>query len=91
VRPGDSPFAQPQGTGSPAGPIQAVSFFTIIVLALPALVVAAMGLIYSPLWHLVSLAYGVVVGLTVLLVGVSWGSRIYDRRTSELLAFAMRN
>lgn len=91
VRPGDSPFAQPQGTGSPAGPIQAVSFFTIIVLALPALVVAAMGLISSPLWHLVSLAYGVVVGLTVLLVGVSWGSRIYDRRTSELLAFAMRN
>ena len=91
VRPGDSPFAQPQGTGSPAGPIQAISFFTIVLLALPALVAGAMGLIYSPLWHFVALGYGVVVGLVVLLVGLSWGGRVYDRRTSELLAFAMRN
>jgi ABC-2 type transport system permease protein len=90
VRPGDSPFAQPQ-SGSPAGLIQAVSFLAILVLSLPALVSAYLGLTVGGHWPLYSLASGLVIGLVVLLGGVAWGGWIFERRASLLLAFAMRN
>jgi len=91
VRPGDSPFSQPQGIGSPAGGIQAFSFILIIVLASPAVVAAALGFIYGSFWHVLALAIGVGLGLIVLTAGTAIGARIYDRRTSELLVFATQN
>jgi len=90
VRPGDSPFAQPQ-SGSPAGLLQAVSFLLILVFSAPALVAGVLGLIDGGFWPYVSLAAGLVVGLAVLVGGVAWGSWIFDRRGPEILAFAMRN
>jgi ABC-2 type transport system permease protein len=90
VRPGDSPFAQPQ-SGSPAGLIQAVSFLAIVVLSSPSLVAAYLGLTVGGSWPLLSLAAGVVIGGIVLLGGVAVGSRVFERRGSQILAVAMRN
>jgi len=90
VRPGDSPFAQPQ-SGSPAGFVQAISFLLILVVSAPALVAGVLGLAGGGAWPLVSLAAGLVAGVVVLVGGVAWGSAIFDRRAPEILAFAMRN
>ncbi|GAB2463022.1 ABC-2 type transport system permease protein [Conyzicola lurida] len=90
VRPGDSPFAQPQ-SGSPAGLIQALSFFAILLLTAPALVAAALGFLQGGQWPLVSLAAGVVIGVAVLLGGVAVGGRVFERRGSQILAFSMRS
>jgi ABC-2 type transport system permease protein len=90
VRPGDSPFAQPQ-SGSPAGLIQGVSFISIIVLTLPALLAGFLGLLYGGNWPLLALGYGVVVGLVVLIGGVVFGGWVFDRRGTRILAFSMRN
>jgi ABC-2 type transport system permease protein len=90
VRPGDSPFAQPQ-SGSPAGLIQAVSFLAILVFSLPSLAAAFLGLTEGGAWPLYSLAAGVVIGVLVLVGGVAWGGWIFERRGSQILALAMRN
>jgi ABC-2 type transport system permease protein len=91
VRPGDSPFAQPQASGTAAGLIQSVAFFAAIILALPALGFAALGLMYGGAWPTLSLVVGVVLGVLFLVVGVNWGGAIFDRRGPELLAFTQRN
>lgn len=91
VRPGDSPFSQPQGVGSPAGAIQAISFISTIALGTPAGVAAYLALTVSPAWHALALLIGLGVGLVALVVGVGLGAIIYDRRTSELLVFATKN
>ena len=90
VRPGDSPFAQPQ-SGSPAGALQALSFVAILVLAAPAIAAGVYGLYNGGVWPYLSLAAGVLVGVAALVGGVAWGSRIFEKRGPELLAFAMRN
>jgi len=90
VRPGDSPFAQPQ-SGSPAGTIQALSFLAIIVFAAPSLIAAVLGIMYGGYWPLVALGTGLVIGIGILLIGIFWGSAIFERRGSQILAFAMRN
>lgn len=91
VRPGDSPFSQPQAGGSAAGLIQGLSFFGILLLSAPAIVTAGLGLFFGAPWPSVSLVSGVSVGLLALFVGVSLGSRVYDRRGPALLAAALRN
>jgi ABC-2 type transport system permease protein len=91
VRPGDSPFSQPQGAGSPAGMIQAFSFLAILALAVPSVVAAAFGFILDEGFHFLSLGIGLGIGVLALIIGVAVGSRIYDRRTSELLVFATQN
>ena len=91
VRPGDSPFAQPQAGGNAAGLIQGASFFGILLLSAPAIVAATLGFFYGPVWHLVALATGVGVGVIVLVAGVRIGAQVYDRRSSELLDAALKN
>lgn len=91
VRPDDSPFSQPQAGGNSAGLIQGLSFFGILVLALPSIVAAFFGLALGGPWHWVSLAAGLVVGIPALLGGIQLGARAFDRRGHELLAAALRN
>jgi ABC-2 type transport system permease protein len=91
VRPGDSPFSQPTGGGSPAGLIQALSFGAIIVFAAPSLVFAALGFLGEPSWHGWSFVSGVAIGLAVLFIGVAVGARVFDKRGPQLLAFSLRN
>ena len=91
VRPGDSPFAQPQPGATPAGMIQGLSFVAILVLSTPAAYFAWLGITGHPVGFTRSLLSGIGIGLFVLVVGAIIGGRVYDRRASDLLAFSMRN
>ncbi len=92
VRPGDSPFAQPQSTGTGAGIIQSVSLFATVGLSLPAIWLALQGLVRAGDngWAVASLLVGVGLGLVLLVAGILWGGRIFTRRAPELLAFTLR-
>jgi ABC-2 type transport system permease protein len=91
VRPGDSPFSQPQAGGNAAGLIQGLSFFGIVLIASPAIAAAVLGFFFGPVWHFAALGLGLGIGVTVLLVGVRIGASVFDRRGSELLASALKN
>jgi len=89
-KPGESPFKSPQGATmatmvaqfATMGITLAVSLPTL-ALALPAILLpqAALG------W--VAFGVGLVTGVLVLLLGVRWGARTYDRRLPELLQQVM--
>ena len=90
VRPGDSPFAQPQAVGASSAVIQSLSFVTTLVLTAP--VVAFIVLFPDlPEMQLISLGGGVLLGLLVLVGGVYGGGRVVNRRAPELLAFTLQN
>lgn len=91
VRPGDSPFSQPQAGGNAAGLIQGLSFFGILVFASPAIAAAILGFLVDPLWHIVALVSGVGIGVAALIGGVRVGASIYDDRSADLLAAALKN
>ena len=91
VRPGDSPFAQPQASGTAAGLIQSLSFFAAIVVTLPPLGLAALGLALGGAWNFGALVLGLLFGIAGLYFGVLWGGAIFKRRAPELLAFTLRN
>ncbi|MCU1558978.1 MAG: transporter permease [Microbacteriaceae bacterium] len=91
VRPGDSPFAQPQASGTASGLIQSLSFFAAIVIALPPFGLAALGLAFGGGWNFGALLLGLVLGGAGLYFGVLWGGAIFTRRAPELLAFTLRN
>ena len=91
VRPGDSPFSQPQAGGSAAGLIQALSFFGIVALSTPAIIAAVLGLIFGGAWPLLSLGIGVGLGVGFLFIGTFAGAKVFDRRGPELLAVALKN
>lgn len=89
VRPGASPFAQPQSSGSSAG--QAVSLVLTVLVSLPAFAFAALGLADGGAWGLASLAAGVLCGVGALFAGIGLGARVFATRAPELLAFTLRN
>ena len=86
-RPGESPFVQPTWHGAGAGISQTVSLMgSAVLVAPPAWVLLTqpdIGLGGSLTVSAVALLYGVVV----LVTGVFIGSAVYNRRSSELLAF----
>jgi len=89
VRPGDSPFAQPQSTASSPG--QALSFFGTILVTTPVLVLGGLGLAVGEDWNRLALIAGITIGLGGYLLGVSVGARTFAKRAPELLAFNLRN
>lgn len=90
VHPGDSPFAQPQATGTAGALIQSLSFVLTLVISAP--VVAFVFLNPAlPNLHYLALALGVGIGLIVLFSGIALGGRLVDRRAPELLAFTLQN
>jgi ABC-2 type transport system permease protein len=91
VRPGDSPFAQPQASGSAAGLIQSLAFFFALLIALPPAVFAALGIVFGGAWAWGALILGIGFGLGALYLGVRWGASIFTKRAPELLAFTLRN
>lgn len=91
VRPGDSPFSQPQASGGASSLIQSVAFFATLIVSAPALVFGIIGLTERDQYPLYALAAGLGVGLLVLTVGIVAGGRIFERRGPELLAFTERN
>jgi ABC-2 type transport system permease protein len=91
VRPGDSPFAQPQAAGTSAGLIQSMAFVLTLVFSAPPVYFAARGMLDGGSWAGLSLLVGIGFGLLVFAGGVAWGGAIFSKRAPELLAFTLRN
>jgi ABC-2 type transport system permease protein len=91
VRPGDSPFAQPQSSATAATWMQSLTVLAIMALVTPSVILAFLGIEFGALWHFASLGAGIVIGLAVLVIGIAWGGRMFESRGPELLAFALRN
>ncbi|WP_234407339.1 hypothetical protein [Microterricola viridarii] len=90
TKPGDSPFAQPQSSGTAAALVQSLTLFGTVLLAAPAVGFAVLGFTQNPEWHLASLLAGCGVGVVALIIGVAAGARTFERRGPELLAAALR-
>lgn len=90
TKPGDSPFAQPQAGDTAAAVVQSLSFAGTIILSLPALIFAILGIFSDPAWHMTALYTGVGVGLLAAFAGIWLGSRAFERRGPEMLASAVR-
>jgi ABC-2 type transport system permease protein len=71
--------------------IQSLSLLLTVVLMVPALILATMGLISGGVWPFASFVVGLSVGLIVLVAGVTGGGRVFERRATDLLALSMRN
>jgi ABC-2 type transport system permease protein len=91
VRPGDSPFAQPQSSATAATGVQSLTVLAILGLSAPAIGLAVVGFSFGLWWHVAALCVGLVVGGVVLALGIVWGGRIFESRGPELLAFTLRN
>lgn len=85
-RPGDSPFQQPQRTGG--GMAQGLVLVGAIVLSLPALWWGWLSLVDDVSHAWTALWGGLVVGGVVLLIGVTAGGAVFERRGSRLMEFA---
>jgi ABC-2 type transport system permease protein len=90
VKPGDSPFQQPQATGTISALVQSITMFGSILVAAPAIVFAVLGIFVDPEWHLLSLVSGVVLGVAALVWGIWLGGRVFERRGPEILQAAVR-
>jgi ABC-2 type transport system permease protein len=90
VKPGDSPFQQPQSSGTVTALVQSIAMLGALLVAAPAIVFAGFGIFVDPAWHAASLAAGVGLGLLVLVVGVLVGGRVFSRRGPEILQAAVR-
>ncbi|WP_069386281.1 hypothetical protein [Cellulosimicrobium cellulans] len=89
-KPGDSPFKSPQGAAMATMVAQTVAMALVLALSLPVLVPGVLAVVLpSAALGWVSLAVGPVLGVLVLVLGVRWGARVYDRRSPELLQRVM--
>lgn len=87
--PGDSPFQQPQSSGTLGGLSQTLGLVGSLLVASPALYFAWLGITQDPAMHLASLFFGVGGGVIAVIVGVWAGGRVFDRRGPEIMAFAL--
>lgn len=90
VKPGDSPFQQPQSTGAVSALVQSITMLGSLLVAAPAVYFAYLGLTDDPKWHAISFIAGTAAGVIVLVVGVIVGGRVFDRRGPEILGAALR-
>lgn len=90
-RPGDPAWQAPQVATSQGGYAQGVSLVLVLVVALPALVLAGIWWVQGGMWGWLSLLAGVLAGLAFFAIGVRGGGRSFDARGPELLAFTLRN
>lgn len=90
VKPGDSPFQQPQSSGTISAFVQSITMFGSLLVAGPAIVFAVIGVFVDPEWHLLSLVAGVVLGVLALVWGIWLGGRVFERRGPEILQAAVR-
>ena len=87
TRPGDSPFLQPQWSGSGSGRAQTMSIIVAMLLSLPP-VWFALNAVFdveftANLW---ALLFGIGYGAVVLLLGVLIGGAVFNRSAPELIA-----
>lgn len=87
TRPGDSPFVQPQWSGSGSGLAQSISMIVSLLLAVPPVWFSIMAVIdVSFLQNLWALAFGFGYGLVVLVLGILIGGKLFERNGPELIA-----
>ncbi|MGO3147443.1 MAG: hypothetical protein ACTIJ6_07170 [Leucobacter sp.] len=87
TRPGDSPFVQPQWSGSGSGTAQTLSMLAALVLAVPPVWAAVLAIVdVSFVGNLWALGFGIGFGLIVLFSGVAIGGRVFDKQGPEILA-----
>lgn len=87
-RPGDSPFQQPQRTGSAGVMAQGLVMAGAVVTAVPASFFAWMALMSETPDSAAAFWWGIGAGAVVLAVGLAIGSRVFERRTTQLMEFA---
>ncbi len=87
TRPGDSPFVQPQATGS-SGVAAQIGSILLTLLAVAPTVVLAVRAFQGELAHSQVGIFGVGLGIAVLTCGVLIGALLFRLRASALLAFA---
>jgi len=87
-RPGESPFQQPQRTGSAGAFAQALVMLGALVASAPALWFAWIALTADIEAAMTALWAGLGAGLGVLLIGVTVGSMMFRRRGGRLMEFA---
>jgi ABC-2 type transport system permease protein len=87
-RPGESPFQQPQRTGSAGALTQAAVMVGTIALSAPALWWGWIALTGDDDAATMSLWGGVAIGVSVLLIGIGIGSVVFGRRGGRLMEFA---
>lgn len=87
TRPGDSPFVQPQWSGSGSGMAQTLSMLLALLLAVPVVWVSVTAIVQvdfvENLW---ALAVGVGYGLGALLLAILLGGWLFDRSAPELVS-----
>ena len=87
-RPGESPFQQPQRTGSSGAVSQSLVILGAVVASLPALWCAWIALTDDIDAAMPALWAGLAAGLGVLVIGVTAGSMVFSRRGGRLMEFA---
>lgn len=87
-RPGDSPFRQPQRTGSGGVIAQATVMFGTLVIAAPTLWLSWRALTEDVRLATAAQWAGLGTGLGVLLLGVAAGAVLWDRRAYRVMEFA---
>lgn len=88
TRPGDSPFQQPQRTGSAGAIAQGLVLVGAIVLSAPALYWGWLTLTRDVSFAFPALWGGIAGGALVLAVGVAIGAAVFERRGERILEFA---
>lgn len=89
--PGASAFSAPQTASSAGGATQTLSMAAVLLCAAPAIWASVLWVREGGEWAWTAGALGLGAGVVVLVGGILWGGRVFERRAPELLAFAMRN
>lgn len=87
-RPGDSPFQQPQRTGSGGVMAQGLVMLGALVAAAPAIWLALQAVASDTVDALPALWVGIGVGVAVFAFGIAIGSAVFERRSTRLMEFA---
>lgn len=91
ARPGDSPFSQPIRTWGAAAAVSPLAAIGALLLAAPAIILLVIAVATGEAgWHLAALAAGLVIGAAAVVAGIRIGGRAFERRASEIMAFAAR-
>ncbi|WP_159498354.1 hypothetical protein [Microbacterium sp. 18062] len=86
-RPGDSPFQQPQRTGSAGVAGQAFVMIGSLLISAPTLWWAWLAVSGDPSYGLAALVAGIATGLLVLGIGLAVGATLFERRSGALMEF----
>jgi ABC-2 type transport system permease protein len=86
--PGESPFQQPQRTGSSGAVSQALVMLGALAVSAPSLWWTWLALTRTIEAAALALWVGVATGLGVLVLGVAIGAAVFTRRTGRIMEFA---